>query len=337
MKPNASEISIISSNARNKIISDFFPKIAKDTEEYITSNSKDLLFHAGALCLYAALLVNKTHETNPESIKPEDNERELAIQNYYRNYSNNSLSEEEIQTKAHTMILNDIRNCFAHGNFQIYHNKQHELYFILQPTRPYLNIDTPIVISANTIKDVIMSSSFDFTFSNINSLISKITGDITSILKGTIIPIQMVELSDHYLKNTNKQPFPVPQKRYLIIQFVLLASQITYEQNDYYKIFGKNSDIFEKISLIRNSIAHDNYTFTELAKDINFTDKTRTLNNPINESVTYLYAANQLKSIIMYILDKGHSLDKVEELKDKLNDVLQLFFDNLKSTNNYTT
>ena len=71
-----------------------------------------------------------------------------------------------------------------------------------------------------------------------------------------------------------------------------------------------------------------------MANNINYTDRSRTLDEKISKSITYLTAAHELKEIIMSVLKRNHSSDSIQDLKDKLLNCFNLFFDNLYNQNN---
>ena len=340
MNINSSKNIKISQHAMVKIINDFFSNVESDVNEYDFLDSKELSMHAGAFCLYAAILISKIHETNPDAIEIESNEREIALQTCIRNSSKyKHLTEEQIQNKAHQMMSKDIRNSFAHGNLKInYDFIKNDLYFVLLPQRKDFDIDIPIIISKNSIKDAIIQSSFNFIFSSEDNLESMINNDLSNLLKLTLIPTQMMKMADYYLQSPDHHTdsFTVDPKRYMLIKHILLVTKITYEQDDYYNIFGKDSEVFKTISLIRNSIAHDCFLFTELAKNINYTDQERTINESLNKSVMYLSAVDKLKNIISSNIAKGRSLESIQELKEKLSEYLQLYFDNIDEASEFT-
>lgn len=328
----------ISPKAQVKVINDFFSDTKNCIEEDEILDSEQISIHAGALCLYAAALITKIYETNADEIRVESNEREIALQDHIRNLPKYShLTDEEVKNKAHAMILKDIRNCFAHGNFKISYN-QNDLYFILMPQRKDFDINLPLIISKDSLKQTIMNTisklSFSLLLCNNAELRSKVSNDLNNLLKTLMLPTQMLKIADHYLElgKTNKQ-LVIDKKRCNLIKHILLVAQITYEQDDYYNIFGKNSSIFEKISLIRNSIAHDSFIFTELTSGVNYTDRSRILTEPLNKNLTYLTVANELKEIIKLTLDKNHKEESIQDLKEKLIECFDLFLDNINQSN----
>ena len=143
----------ISRNARSRIINDFFPE---DKEEYTDTefDERDMCIHAGALSLYATTLITKIYETAPETIELESNEREEEYKSLIKATPKFShLSDEEVAIKAHDMIVRDIRNSFAHGNFEIsYDIYSKRLYFVLMPRRKDFVSSLPIVVSRNALK-----------------------------------------------------------------------------------------------------------------------------------------------------------------------------------------
>lgn len=318
-------------NARNKVIYEFFQ--GEEINEEVISN-KDLSVHAAALSMYTAILASQVFELNSSKINVESNEREIALQNYIKSETKyKSLTEEQVKEKAHQTILREIRNSFAHGNFTISYDKaKNELYFLLNPKHAKHGIDTPIIISADSIKDVIMDSCFGYLFSDDNSMESKINNDLSNLIKKSLIPTQMLKIYDYYL-GKSLLPLKISPKRYLLIQHALLAAQITYEQDDYYNIFGKDSNIFEVISLIRNSVVHNFFVFEEYGKNVTYTDRNRVLNEHLNDNVTYLASAIELKNIILSASNNNHSKEAILELKEKLTEVLQLYFNNMNKVN----
>lgn len=320
----------LSSDARNKIIYEFFHYEEDDINEKEIINNRELSIHAAALAIYSAILTSQIFELDTCRIEMESNEREIALQNHIKSqikYKN--MTEEQVKEKARKIILREIRNSFAHGNFTIsYDGVKNELYFLLNPKRVDHNINTPIIISAESIKNIIMESNFGYLFSDNNSMESKINNDLTSLIKKSLIPTQMLKIYDYYLER-NSFPLSISQKKYLLIQHVLLSAQIVYEQDDYYNIFGKDSNIFEIISLVRNSVIHNFFIFEDGAKAINYTDRNRVLDEQLNKNVAYLAAATELKNIILLQSNKNYSKEAVLELKDKLTEVLQLYFDDM--------
>ena len=105
----------------------------------------------------------------------------------------------------------------------------------------------------------------------------------------------------------------------------MLASKITYEQNDYYNLFGRNSNIFNAISFIRNSIAHDNFEFIDNAHKVNYSDKDRTLSETIGESAVKLLVVDSQKQILCN-LKSQHSNESIASLAEKFTEIFDFFF-----------
>ena len=116
----------------------------------------------------------------------------------------------------------------------------------------------------------------NYSFMSREQANAKIAGDFGGVLKTMILPSQMMQFSDNYLdkKKTTTKQAPMNVNRYLFIQYILHVTQLTYEQDDYYRIFGKDSKIFGKIALVRNAIAHDSFAFLDDAKKVNYDDRT---------------------------------------------------------------
>ena len=110
------------------------------------------------------------------------------------------------------------------------------------------------------------------------------------------------------------------------IQYCLLVSQITYEQDDYYKIFGRDSDLFERISLMRNSIAHDSFEIIDLKADVNYTDRNKNIEEPMVRSVITLNSIWYQKEMLRCLINKGGTEEEIQEIKDGLKEVFDMYF-----------
>ena len=330
----------MSPNARIKIINEFFPASAEKIERNSLSDA-ELSLHAGAMCLYTATMLTKIYDKSASQINSElneieleSNDREIALQNYVRSLPKYShYTEEQIKEEAHKMLLRDIRNSFAHGNFSISCNPHtKKLFFVLLPERKGIRIDEPIVISKNALRKALaktlVSTAKKYHAYTSSALRDTIKTNINEPLQSLMLPSELVKLADHYLENKQRfeQKLTIDEKRANIIQYALLISQITYEQDDYYQIFGKDSNIFNKIALVRNSNAHSGLVFGNLAKKITYVDKNKTLNESFRKSITSLLIANQLKSDIMPLVEAGQNLEYVEDLKNQLAQAFDYFF-----------
>ena len=112
-----------------------------------------------------------------------------------------------------------------------------------------------------------------------------------------------------------------------LLQYILLITQITYEQDDYYRIFGKDSKVFGKIALVRNAIAHDSFAFLDGAKKVNYDDRTVSLNESLAKSVSSLAIAQDQKNAVIYCMNKEHKPESLESLVK----LLEYCFDTLFS------
>ncbi|MBE6124604.1 MAG: hypothetical protein E7184_03665 [Erysipelotrichaceae bacterium] len=323
----------LSQASRKKIINDFFPNVDDDLYVDETLNDAHLSLHAGALSLYTTTLVTKVHENSPDSIKLESNQRELDLQECIKNSSKYShFTEEEIKNKAHEMLLKDIRNSFSHGNFEISYNiHTKKLYFVLQPRRLDFDIDTPIVISKDSLKkaniNFVRNIAFKYQSLNPNQLLNEVDNNLDYLLKTLMLPTELLQIADSYLDNKKIQKVTVPEKSYSLIQYSLLVTLMTYEQDDYYNIFGVDSNIFKKIALIRNSIAHDSYIFSNFSKDISYQDRNKILEESLIKSIISLFVVTEQKNAVMSTLNKGHSKESIQNLIDRFKEMFDFFFE----------
>lgn len=143
-----------------------------------------------------------------------------------------------------------------------------------------------------------------------------------------MLSTELMKLADYYLEKDSQRDLKskIKCERMKLIQYILLVSQITYEQDDYYQIFGKNSNIFNKFAIVRNANAHNNLIFGNLAKRITYTDRDKTLDESFRKSITSLLIANQLKTDILPLVKEGKNLEGVEDLKNQLSQAFDYFF-----------
>ena len=330
----------LSPNARIKIMKEFFPVTS---EEYTGNNLTDaeLAMHAGALCLYASTMLTKIYDKTDKQINEaldeielESNDREIDLYNYLKTVPKfATYTEEQLKAKAHEMMLKDIRNSFAHGNFKINYNVHtKKLYFVLLPERRGVPVNTPIVISKNSLYKAnvksLTNTAKKYKSFTPTALSDMVKTNLNAPLQSLMMPSSLMKLADHYLgkQNLHGQKLTIDQKRARYIEFALLISQITYEQDDYYKIFGKNSNIFNKIAMVRNAHAHNNLVFGSLANRITYMDRDKTLDESFRKSITSLLIANQLKTDILPLVEEGRNMEAVEDLKNQLLQAFDYFF-----------
>lgn len=320
--------------ARKKVIKDFFSEFEKVDDEFL---EPDLNIHAAGLCIYAAILTTKIHEISAEDIKLESNKRENDYISYLQNSQKYShLTKQEIQSKAHKFLMNDIRNSFAHGDFKISYEDE-TLFFILSSQR--FNISTPIVISSTSLKDLILrpilNIGLQLKLVDENEVENIIHNNLTIFLKEMIFPAQMLQCFDYYIKKGTAKP-DIDDSKYLMIKYVLLVTQLTYEQDDFYHIFGADSNLFKKLALIRNSIAHDSYFFLHITRHISYVDKDKTIDENLYESVAALEIMDSIKEAIKSATSKGFEPEIIELMKESLIKKFENYFSNIKNNNSNT-
>lgn len=334
----------ISTYAKDKVIFDFFPEvdIANGADENAQELSgREASLHAGALCLYATMLMTKVHESENvlDIFEPWCKERKASLKALAKASAKYvTKSDEEIDQIVDDMIKVDIRNTFAHGNFDIsYDIYTGKLFFVLHSQRKDFVTSEPIVIDKNAIikanKDLLGKMGVELRTQSIVSdyLISKAASEnLSKTLKSFILPVQMQKLTDYYLdkKPTPKADVLVDDKIYYMVQYVLSSAKITYEQQDYYDIFGGDSNVFKAIALIRNTLAHDNLEFVDNAKSVTYADKHVSKTESIAESATKLIIADHIKELILsQKVAAEHSDAAIDSLKEELKKMFDFFFD----------
>lgn len=322
----------ISPSAKDKIIKEFFPSVTLDEFEDPNITTRESNIHAGALALYSATLITKVYETNANDIERESSAREAELSQLIKaNPKYAHYSDEEVSNKVKELIIKDIRNCFAHGNFEIsYDIHTKKLYYVLQSKRKDFVSDKPIVISKNALlkvnKKFIEPLGRSLSKLSPSELSSRACTHLNMDLKRLIIPVEMLKLAEHFLnlKTLNN----MNQSKYALIHYVLLASKITYEQNDYYEMFGKDSNIFQAISHIRNSIAHDGFSFINGISTIQHQDRANLTTDSIEKNVSILYIADIQKSLINSVKKNNHSEHAINDLKEELKKIFTTISDN---------
>ena len=331
----------ISTLSKDKVIVDFFPDAldADEIENVENISDRELSLHAGALCLYATLLMTKIHETDPMKLEPscEDRINDLkALAKAEPKYA--AYTDDQINNLVNNMIKVDIRNCFAHGNFEInYDIYTQKMNFVLHPMRRDLVSNEPIVIDKNSImkanKEFIAKNGEEYQMKAMLSELmidNAVTTNLSKTLKEFILPTQMQKLTDYYIgkKHLTKSQVLFDENIYYMVQYILSSAKITYEQQDYYDIFGKDSNVFGAIALIRNSLAHDSLEFVDNANGVSYVDKHISKTESVAESASKLLIADSHKQLIKNLLAEGkHSEDAINRFKDKLKEIFDFFFD----------
>ena len=157
-----------------------------------------------------------------------------------------------------------------------------------------------------------------------------VTTNLSKTLKEFILPTQMQKLTDYYIgkRHLTKSQVLFDENIYYMVQYILSSAKITYEQQDYYDIFGKDSNVFGAIALIRNSLAHDSLEFVDNANGVSYVDKHISKTESVAESASKLLIADSHKQLIKTLLAEGkHSEDSINRFKDKLKEIFDFFFD----------
>ena len=330
----------LSNNAKEKVVLDFFSTFADD-ETVLNPDlykSKELELHSGAFCLYATTLITKVYE-NTESLNAHYTERKESYKQLVKNkpkFAN--LTDQELDTFAQNLIIKDIRNCFAHGNFDISYNLHtKKLDFVLRPKRNDFITPEPIVINKtdliNANKKFFRTFAEKYVSLSVQDLKAQFANDPTKPLMSIMIPSQILKLASYYLDNkqTSKSQVLFEKSSSVLILYALLATKITYEQDDYYNIFGKESKIFDTIAFIRNSIAHNGVEFENLADTIKYTDKDRKFTESMRLSVSRLHLIDKQKEVIKN-LNGEHSQKAMDSLANSFDDMYKIFFIDIPKT-----
>lgn len=286
---------------RQLIIADFWP--FEESKEFASLGSlvkpKDFNLHATAMCLYALLLHTGYFEENIDGeekykneikLHPKFTRRKLEAYNTLptrREYSGKS--RKELDEIIEEITKRDIRNCFAHGNFEIrYKENVYDAEFVLSPTQSKIVSDEKIYVSFKMVynclaklihekaQSVMKQDIFKSLEKIVNNkkegkpidkeLICKIEKESKGeMIKDIIIPVNLLDLTRYYAGQSFDQKILNGLKtgmNSLYMANTFLATELTYNQSEYHRIFGKDSSVFKAVSLIRNSLAHNNTEFS---------------------------------------------------------------------------
>jgi hypothetical protein len=176
------------------------------------------------------------YENETGSIEYEAEERKQELKQIIKSKPKYAkFSDEQIDTMVKELILKDIRNSFAHGNFEIdYDVYSKRLNFVLKPVRKDFVVDKPIVISKEELfklnQSYINKRVRPYKYFTEEQLESKVRTNMGEPLKDFLLADDMIKLAANYLDTKLKhyQKFKPEQGKYLFNYYPLLVSQITY-------------------------------------------------------------------------------------------------------------
>ena len=308
----------ISQFASAKVMVDHFPTI--DAEAMFNEfdlDLRDLSMNAGALCLYAATLLGQVHENMTEEIEFESTEREQELRSLIKlNPKYSSFSEEQVSQMAHNLILKDIRNSFAHGNFEIdYDVYSKRLNYVLKPHRKDFVVDKPIIISREALLKVnrqeLRHKATPYKLMSPNQLLESMLTNHGEQVKNFLLMSDILRMAENYLDTKLKhyEKFKPAERCYTVDYYALLVSQLTYEQNDYYNLFNKDSNIFKQIAYMRNTMVHGGYEleydfYAKTPPEITYTDRDNVKTETLGKTVATLRVLRECKWMIDFFKNK---------------------------------
>lgn len=330
----------ISPFASARVMIDHFPTSENEVMfKDLDADCRELAMDAGALCLYAATLLTMVHENRTADIKYEASDREQELKEMIKSspkYAN--FTDEQASTMAHNLIIKDIRNSFAHGNFEIdYDVYSKRLNFVLKPQRKDFIVDEPIIISKEALFDInrqqLKRKAMPYTFLTTEQFSYKVKSSHGEQVKDFLLAADMLRFAENYLnpKLKHYERFKNPENRALINYYALLVSQMTYEQNDYYKLFNRDSNVFAKIAHIRNSMAHSGYDVSivfgkKIEPTVSHQDRADIETEPLSKIVTMLKIIRENKWLIEYIKRNKDNDEYIQKLIGDLKTVFDELF-----------
>jgi hypothetical protein len=126
------------------------------------------------------------------------------------------------------------------------------------------------------------------------------------MMKEIIIPTTFMALTRFYADQANEDDENILKgfkKDSLYIENALLAAMLTYNQNDYYNTFGKESNIFKAVTLVRNSLAHNWMEFSNDGSEQILKDQYKTVSTELKDDFV-------LVSMKMDIIDSQMRIKK---------------------------
>lgn len=338
----------ISDDAMIGIIGDFWPYEEDDFEgaEYDKISREDFNFHARALCLYTALLISGISEENPKLLNPDYEDRKNQIKDFLKGVKKYaSLSDAEVDHKAEENVLNETRNCLAHGSFEISFNVHtQKILFILRSKKVERSDASPIVINA---KDVLRETTNYFY-----DIIKKCEfagGEEKFKLQNKIYEMAFLLYAySKYTDNPNENKMfnniiggdkrlvqALSDKRmWATAQYMFYMSMLSYSQDNYYQRFKDkgeepNDEIFDTISLIRNSFIHENTVFEKDTDKVYLRDKNNSAEEEFANIIVKIKLTRDFKNLLDNMSDK-HSETAIKGLTSALKDIYTIFFNEEK-------
>ena len=236
------------------------------------------------------------------------------------------------------MILKDIRNSFAHGNFEIdYDVYSKRLNYILKPQRKDFVVDKPIIISKQDLFDInrqqLKRKAMPYALMSREQFTSKVKSSHGEQIKEFLLAADMLRFAENYLnpKLKHYEKFKNPENRATINYYALLVGQMTYEQNDYYNLFGRDSNVFTKIAHIRNSMAHGWYNINlklnkRIEPTVDHQDRNDHETEPLSKIVTMLKIIREDKWLIEYVKRNKNNDAYAQKLIGDLKTVFDALF-----------
>ena len=77
---------------------------------------------------------------------------------------------------------------------------------------------------------------------------------------------------------------------------------------------------------IRNSLAHDNYEFVDIAQKIRYNDEDKTLEESVGESASKLLIVDSQKEILKNLIKQNRSQASIDNLTEKFKEMFDFFF-----------
>lgn len=255
----------ISRDSRKRVIKDYIemhtPFSPFDNIEHYTNRSinKD----AEALCLFSALLwigIDKSSNVVCDynaRFRDENARRQLHAKSQYR-----TLTDEQFNDVVAGKIKEEIKNSFAHGNFEVGDSTSGERFFVLSPKRSPYKSEYKIYVPFQNVCALVLNY--------INEQIKHV--DQEKYFQNIDVPTTLLNLFTYYSSNGNTNQEKIDDHKFKsnlkALEIALLCADFTWNEDTYYDDYGKNSEIFKMISLLRNSMRHETFSISSNAKTI---------------------------------------------------------------------
>lgn len=282
---------------KSKIMEDFWPEdenfdIKEFKKSFGVKNDPNENFYAESISVYSLLLATSILEFDLSKLQNQKTIDEMAqvsnglcptpiftredlFEKLQKKPPYNTMSEEEFTRAVYKIVLNDVRNSFAHGNFACIKKtgkdgKEIKQFWLIPNRSPFTCDDYMIVVKYDDVFNA-LALKMQLLMSNTEEYSNIKQNDFNLFAKKYLVPNLLFGLATYYHTGWRNEKFEHSCKQpdtTLLMQYLLSETILLVNQNVCHEKFGPDSDLFKNISFNRNSTAHNTSTFSNHGKNI---------------------------------------------------------------------